>query len=485
MTVQRTLTPHTVVLGAGPAGLAAAYRLAQAEQAPVVLERGDRVGGLMRSVEKHDCSVDIGRKELYSRIPEVFELWMKILGEDYVLYPHRVGVLYEGTIMERSRIFQGWRRGLPWPLLLRGVSAFALQQLANPFLGAPKNEEQFWYRSRGKVFARALSQGFKEKFSGQKWADLPTPESQGSFLVNSLRSVFGRALADESKGKLEWRHPARGSGQIPKALAAGVRDAGGLIQLECQVTGLEVGEGRVDSVLAEMSGESVCFKPDHVVSSLPLPILARLLGKEPPKDLKRGDTKKRSTLIAYLFLDAPPRFEHDWLDVTDPDVQMGRVTNFSGFGGRMVPEGKSCLSVEFFCVEGDVLLDASDDEVRDLALRECAEAGLVDPERCFDRLLLRLPGAYAADDGRSWQSPGVQASLAEINALENLWYINRAGTDIATHAGLTAAEAILSGDRAMFLEKADPARPLGIASTRLWKAKSKLVDEVDKKASPT
>ena len=108
---------HSVILGAGPAGLAAGYTLAKAGHPPAVIEKGKVSGGLMRSIKRGDFVVDIGRKELYNRLPKVDEFWEDLLGTDYGLYPHRGGVLFDGQIIEISSSFRGFRRGLAWTTL--------------------------------------------------------------------------------------------------------------------------------------------------------------------------------------------------------------------------------------------------------------------------------------------------------------------------------------------------------------------------------
>jgi hypothetical protein len=458
-----------VVLGAGPAGLACAYELAKRGRKPLVVERGKQPGGLMRSIERHGFRVDVGRKELYSRLPDVHGLWTELLGDDYRPYPHRVGVLWRGHIIERSSAFRGVLRGMPPGLLVAGAADFALRQLVNPWLPPPRNEEEYWFRLRGETFARALSQGHAEKFQGYRWSELPAPavDGKGSFAARAYRSVFGRAVAKDH-GTVEWRHPVRSTGQIVDALVAGIESRGGALMLDTQVDRLLEQDGQVVGIRGRRGDEEFSIRAEHVVSSVPLDILARLRGEEPPKDLKARDTRKRSTVLVYLFLDEPPRFPHAWLDVTDPDLRAGRIANFAGFHGEMVPLGKSCLAVEFFLVGDDPLLTAPEDALFGLAIDECARSGLISSSKVFDHLVIRLPGVFAADDYRSWQSPGVSALLDRIEQVPNLWNVNRAGSDVATQAGLTAARSIASADRAKFLREADPRRPLGIDSTRLW-----------------
>jgi len=116
----------------------------------------------------------------------------------------------------------------------------------------------------------------------------------------------------------------------------------------------------------------------------------------------------------------------------------------------MVPKGQTCLCIEFFCTGSDPLLDLDTEALHTLALEECAKFGLVAPTTCFDHLVLKLSGADAATKWQDWLTGTCRQLLAAIQPIENLYNVNRPGTDKATHAGLQAAEAILTGDRIAF-----------------------------------
>jgi len=163
-------------------------------------------------------------------------------------------------------------------------------------------------------------------------------------------------------------------------------------------------------------------------------------------------------LLVYLFLNEAPRFPHVFLKVTCPKMRAGRITNYAAFDGRMVPAGRTCLCVEFFAVEAAALLDRSHEELRELAQEECVKAGLVDGAKCFDCLILKMPEADAATHWRDWLSESKLLLLARLQRFENFYNVNRAGTDVATYAGMKAADAILSGDRSEFDYRTDPTR---------------------------
>jgi hypothetical protein len=131
-------------------------------------------------------------------------------------------------------------------------------------------------------------------------------------------------------------------------------------------------------------------------------------------------------------------------------MQAGRVTNYAALNGAMVPKAKTCLCVEFFCFGNSPLLALQNNELGEIALSECATAGLIAPEKCFDSLVLRLRGADAATSWQDWASDSRRQSMAALKAFPNLYNVNRPGTDKATYAGLEAAAAIVTGNRAIF-----------------------------------
>ena len=130
----------------------------------------------MRSIKRGDFVVDIGRKELYNRLPKVDEFWEDLLGADYGVYPHRGGVLFDGRIIEISSSFRGFRRGLPWTTLT-GCAWDLVAGRVRSSGSKAHNLEEYFYQRRGRRLSQIISQGFQEKLSGVKWADVVLPEN--------------------------------------------------------------------------------------------------------------------------------------------------------------------------------------------------------------------------------------------------------------------------------------------------------------------
>jgi len=430
----------TVVLGAGPAGLACAYDLARAGCAPLLVERSDHVGGLMRSLHRGAYVVDIGRKELYTRIQAVDALWSELLGDDYRPYEHREGILYQNRILETDRRWRGPLRGMsPW-LAARSAAGLLRARLPWPGRRAPQNYEEWWHRQRGRTLSRALAQGFDEKFFGTAWADRPVPAAS--------------VATHPTQGQRHWRHPARGTGQICEALAREITACGGRIATAAELQRLEPdGSGsRIAAVQFRIDGRIQRLVADHVVSSLPIEVLGAALRPDPPPGPAGGSRSAppgRATVLVYLFFAEPPRFPHAWLRVTCPALRAGRITNYAAFGGDMVPPGHTALCVEYFCRRDDPLLAEDEPALVQRALRECSAAGLA-PARCDDAFALSLPLGDAATSWRDWLTPHRQRLMTAVAAFENLYDAQRPGTDKAMAAGLAAAQAIRTGDRRAF-----------------------------------
>lgn len=463
---------HTLIIGAGPSGIAAAHKLTEAGVSPLIVERGDSAGGLMRSLRRGDFIMDLGRKELYTRIPEVDRLWHRLLGDDYRRYPHRVGSLYRGRILEMSDRYRGLRRGLPWPWLISGGLDLLLYW-ARSARSQPSNYADYWYRRAGRRFAHVFAQGYWEKFRGQQWADMPVPkvEVNGSDEASYSFSAIKHGLMLAAQGgpacQREWRHPAKGTGQIYNTMLGEALSRGAQIKFGTEVTGLKSADGRIVEVLTnDLQGPGACH-PHHVVSSMQIEDLALLLSngscEMAAPSGREASAAERSVALVYLSLDEPPRFPHAWLEVNDPRMKAGRITNYAAFNGDMIPQGKTCLCVEFFCVGDDPLLRLAPKELEDLAIKECVENALIDATKLVDSAVAMMRRSNAAAGWRDWQNPTRLQLLERIRPFENLYYVNRPGADWATFAGMLAAEAIVRGCRVEFDRRADPTRNCAVA----------------------
>ena len=104
--------PPVVILGAGPAGLTAAYELGKAGVRSTVLERDDTVGGLARTVKHNGYRFDIGGHRFFTKVSAVERLWREILGDDLLTRPRLSRIYYNGPFFSYRDIVKccGWAR---------------------------------------------------------------------------------------------------------------------------------------------------------------------------------------------------------------------------------------------------------------------------------------------------------------------------------------------------------------------------------------
>jgi protoporphyrinogen oxidase len=440
-----------VILGAGPSGLTAAYRLARQGLRALVLERGRQVGGLMRGIQRGAFSVDLGRKDLHAhRFPDVHALWTALLGDDYVPYQRRVGILYGGRILEKYSGPRGRLRGLS-PAQAFKVAAGALWSQVKPGSRKVGGQADYHILRYGKPYYDYFLRGFLQKFDGEP---PPRETSMPRFAVLRewlrARSSAGNAAASGSGGC--GYHPALGTQQIVDALWRAARDAGAEFVFDAEALSLDVEAGRVRSLVVREGSSVRNVEAGGVIAGLPVPVILGLLKPDVPQALRTPPREekalRKSTALVYLFADGEPRFPHSWLEVTDPRLRMARVTNYSAWGGRMVPAGKTALGIEYFAVEGDDLMGLPKDALLELALSEAAASGLVERARVSDSLVLQMPRANASTLFSDWRTGWMRQARAHLHAIEGLYDIHRPGMDRACLAGLDAADACVAG-RAM------------------------------------
>lgn len=439
------------VLGAGPSGLTTAYCLGKAGARVAVVERAPACGGLMRGVRHGDLVLDLGRKELYSRFPEVHQMWTELLGEDYRKYSHRVGVLYEGRILEKETLYKGRFRGMsPSQIARLGASYLASQM--KPGSRRAESVEAFYLLRYGRSFYDFFVYGYSLKFEGRSPSEMPNVDGPADVpRFGFLRRNATEAVEVDSlfSGQATWRHPAKGTQQIVDRLEEESRRNGVEFLLDAEALAVELNAGGSHRIRYRRNAEEAELSAGHVVSSVPLPLLMRLFEPRVSEHLRTPPPEevlfKRSTALVYLVVDGEPEFPHNWLEVTDPKLKMGRVVNYATWNGRMVPKGKTALCLEYFAVEGDSVMGLDKAGLLRLAVDEAAANGLVDRSRVEDNFVLQLPRVNAStvihDRKQAWL-----CEVSEyVGGLPRFFETNRPGIDRATLAGMDAAEACVSG----------------------------------------
>jgi protoporphyrinogen oxidase len=433
------------VLGAGPAGLTAAYRLVQRGLPVVVFEADDQVGGLARTVCRDGYRFDLGGHRFFTKSAEVEALWEELLGPELLVRPRLSRIYWRGRFVEYP-LRPADVLAKVGPLeLVRSLGSYARARLRRP--GAEESYEE-WVSSR---FGQRLFELFFKTYTEKVWgvgtdelrAEWAAQRIDGLSLWSALRAALPGRGGEGPKSLIgEFRYPRLGPGQMWEEMARRVERGGGQLRLGAPVEAIEHGDGRVTAVQAGGERVEVCA----AISSIPLRALAGVTEPAPPRegtDAAAG-LRYRDFLTVALPIEGEPPFPDNWIYVHDPGARVGRIQNFRAWSPWMTPDPRrSCLGLEYFCFEGDELWGASDEELVELGRREVGALGLADPARVVGGHVVRVPKAYPVYDAA--YAGRVERIRGWLGGISNLQQIGRNGLhryNNSDHSMLTAMRAV-------------------------------------------
>jgi protoporphyrinogen oxidase len=441
---------HVVIVGAGPAGLTAAYLLAKEGARVTVLEADDVVGGLARTVEYRGYRFDIGGHRFFTKIPPVEMLWRELLGDELIKVPRLSRIHYRGRYFDYPLRAGNALRGLGL------VDTFlVLLSYVHARLWPSKVEENFeqWVCNR---FGRRLYEIFFKTYTEKVWG-IPCTEIRAEWAAQRIQGLsLAKAIwsattlqrrADCIRTLIhEFDYPRLGPGQMWERARDRVGELGGDVQMRHRVVGLERRDGRVVAVRVRTPDEDVRIEGDHFISTMPLRELVRTCIPEAPANVARAadGLNYRGLLVVALILRQCDLFPDNWIYIHTPGVRVGRIQNSTNWSRAMVPDpATSCVNMEYFCFERDDMWTRRDEELIALARRELADLGLADASLVVDGVVVRMPKAYPVYD--STYRVRLDVVRTWLDAIPNLHTIGRNGMhkyNNQDHSMLTAMLAL-------------------------------------------
>ena len=394
------------MLGAGPAGLTAAYELTRHGLPVTVLEQDpERVGGIARTAEHHGYRFDIGGHRFFSKNQEVEDLWTEILGPDLLVRERTSRIYYRGRYFDYPlRPLNAFRNLGPLETALCLLS-YARAKLRPR--RTVRSVEDWVTNQFGSRLFRIFFKTYTEKVWGiptsEISADWAAQRIKGLDLVQVVRTALFPQRGTSDRGRLiktlidSFRYPRLGPGMLWERVRLQVESRGGEVRLGVQVSGLRRERGRVVAALTP-AGE---VAGDEFISSLAIRDLVAGLDPPAPPEVQAAAAALgyRDFVTVALMVDRAELMPFNWVYVHDPEVKVGRIQNFKAWSPEMVPDPtKTCLGLEYFCFEGDGLWSAPDAELLELAKRELAQLGLCGPEEVFDGAVVRQRKAYPVYD---------------------------------------------------------------------------------------
>jgi protoporphyrinogen oxidase len=446
-----TESAPVIVVGAGPAGLTAAYELATRQIPVTVLEQDTQVGGLARTVRHEGFRFDIGGHRFFTKVPIVEQLWRTVLGDDLLTRPRMSRIFYRG------RFFQYPLRALD---VARNLGIWTSAAVLVSYLAARlrpvRSETSFadWIVNR---FGRRLYLIFFKTYTEKVWgipceriaAEWAAQRIKGLSLRTAVIGMFTKGPSGSNTIKTlieQFEYPRLGPGMMWERMAEMVSEHGGRIQLASSVTRLRHDGRRVLAVDVENNGTVRTIPAGHVISTMAVPHLLAAL--DPPLAAEAGAAAARLShrdfLTVALMLEQADVFPDNWIYLHDDTVRAGRIQNYKNWSPEMVPDPSwTCLGLEYFCSVGDDLWTMTDEALIALAKRELVTIGLGDPTTVRQAVVVRARQAYPVYD--SGYADALEIVKRHLAPFENLQLVGRNGMhkyNNQDHSMLTAMLAV-------------------------------------------
>jgi protoporphyrinogen oxidase len=395
-----------VIIGAGPAGLTAAYMLTKRGVAPTVLEADTVVGGISRTAVRDGWRFDIGGHRFFTKVKPVNDLWFEILGQDEFLRRPRMSRIYY-----RGKLYD-------YPIkpanALKNLGPVEAVRCGFSYLYARVRPPSDQSTLEGYIVAnygRRLYNHFFKTYNEKVWG-VPASEIASDWGAQRIKGmslfaavwepirakVAGRRDPSKQVTSLieEFNYPKYGPGQMWERCTELVTDKGTKVVFDSNVTKIEHAGGRAIAVTAESSGVSNRYECTDVISSMPISALLEAMDPPVPSEVTKAAEALRYRDFMTVALVVPEEcgFPDTWIYIHDPDVEVGRIQNFSSWSPYLVKDGRTCLGLEFFVQEGDEMWTKSDADLVEQGKRELQHLNLVDASKVEDGYVVRMPKAY-------------------------------------------------------------------------------------------
>lgn len=493
---------QAVIIGAGPAGLTAAYELLEKSNIhPVVCEETDEIGGISKTVQYKGNRIDIGGHRFFSKNDIVMQWWQKMMpiqgkgAKDDLLLHTNKPMPTQGPNPEKenrvmlirqrvSRIFY-LRKFFEYPISLkmetfqnmglwRTMKAGTGYVWSTVFKRKEDSLENFYINRFGQPLYKMFFEDYTEKVWGihpsKLGADWGAQRVKGLSLLKVVTHVIKKAFS--SKQSIEQKeaetslieqfiYPKLGPGQLWETVASEVQGKGGEVLKENKVTRIHIENNLVTAVDVENEGKTQTIPCNYLFSSMPIKdLIPALSGINVPEEIKQiaQNLPYRDFITVGLLVDKlkiknktkiktyQERVPDTWIYIQERDVKIGRLQIFNNWSPYMVAdyENKMWIGLEYFCTEGDEMWNMPKEDFIKMAIDELEKIDIIDSKDVCESVEIKVKKAYPSYFGSYYQLNKV---IDFLSGIENLYCIGRNGQhryNNMDHSMLTAMEAVNS-----------------------------------------
>lgn len=491
-----------IIIGAGPAGLTAAYELlTRTDIQPIVLEKDEYMGGISRTVRYKGNRIDIGGHRFFSKSDRVMEWWYQHMPIESL--PHRADgngqITYHNmsraipvpqqraakespdeVLLLRSRKSRIYflRKFFDYPITLSkntianlGIFrtiriGFSYMKAATFPIAKPANLEQFFINRFGRELYLTFFKSYTEKVWGVPCHEISAEWGEQRIKGLSVKKTIAHIVKKQFQSKKDvaqknletslieqFLYPKFGPGQMWETVARKIKEMGGEIHTGVDITGIHCEGFRVRSITGrDKSGAERRFSGDHFFSTMPMKDLVRALDVQVPapvKEVSEGLMYRDFITVGLLckqlkITEKNKRLiEDNWIYIQEPDVLAGRLQIFNNWSPYMLADpDKVWIGVEYFCQDVDELWKKPEAEMAEFARMELDKIGIIDKNDVLDSTVIKVPKTYPAYFGTYNRFDELRGYLDKF---ENIFLVGRNGMhryNNQDHSMLTAMLAV-------------------------------------------
>ena len=436
------------IIGAGPAGLTAAYQLCKKGIDVEIFESSDAIAGMAKTISLWGQLVDLGPHRFFSSDPRVNKIWLEAIDGQYQMVNRLTRIYYKKTFFNYPLKAFNALRGLGIIEAVHCVMSYVQAKIL-PI----KNDSTFesWVTNRfGKRLFEIFFKSYSEKLWGISCSELDADFAAQRIKNFSLFEAIKSAILPQKNFKHktlvdEFAYPNKGAGQVYDKMAQKILELGGKLNLKTPILAVKTATENSSASIKLEDGKEIEF--DHIISSMPLTALVNNM--KAPQEIKdcAKELKFRNTILVFLQINAEHLFADQWLYIHSENLKTGRITNFKNWTSS-INNGNSptILCLEFWCNDEDEIWSFEDKKLTDLATQEIYKTGLAPTNSVLDGKVIRVPKCYPVykTGYKKYLQPvqkflSTQKSLSVIGRYGSFKYNNQ---DHSILMGLLAAENI-------------------------------------------
>jgi protoporphyrinogen oxidase len=450
-----------LILGAGPASMACAMELYNANKKSLIIEKENKIGGLAKTLEFKEKDylfrTDIGPHRFFSKNKYLYEFIEDLLKDKWILVKRKTRQYIDGKFYDYPvNLIQSFKNIGIIDSILIGFSYFKSIIIYKIFRKKIKNFEDFIISNFGRKLGNFNMLNYTEKIWGisckKIHPDWAKQRIKGLNLLSTLLNTINKKKEPKSLVE-QFYYPLYGTGLIYETISKKIAKAGSKIIKNSYPIEIKHKNNKITEIKLKINSKIKTIKPKYIVNSIPLTEFINILNPKPPEKVLNASKqlKWRSQVYLFITLNKNKITDDNWIYFPNKEIPFGRIAEMKNFSNKMSPLNKTSMFVEFFVNKNDDIWNMSEKKIFNLAIKEFEKLNFFSKKDVRNYYVFKKENVYPIYDLK--YPSNLKIIKDYLNKIENLNYIGRLGRfqytnqDHSLEMGILAAKNIITGNK--------------------------------------